>query len=150
RGRERRCIRYNPLKAAKSLRTEGAKMELKGKTAFITGGGGGIGGGMPEAVVPQGADPAIADIDFGYAEEEAKRIGGDVLALQLDVTSLESWAAARAKAHGAFGAVDVLCNNAGIATPWKPLDELAPDLFDRVLKINVTGVYNGVVTFAPE
>jgi len=68
----------------------------------------------------------------------------------LDVTSLESWASARQAAHARFGSIDVLCNNAGIAMPRQPLDQVPPETFERVMAINVTGVFNGVVTFAAD
>jgi NAD(P)-dependent dehydrogenase (short-subunit alcohol dehydrogenase family) len=125
-------------------------MQLEGRTAFITGGGGGIGGGMAEAFAEKGMKLVLADINLGYAKEEAARFGDAALALALDVTSLESWRAARAAATGRFGQVDVLCNNAGISTPRMPLDQFPPEDFARVMAINVTGVYNGIVTFAGE
>ena len=127
-------------------------MNLQDKTVFITGGGGGIGGGMARAFAERGARIVLADIDQGFAQEEAAKLPAevDVLTLPLDVRSLESWRAARVEAEARFGAVDVLCNNAGISTGFKPLLTIAPDEFERVMAINVTGVYNGVLTFAPE
>lgn len=124
-------------------------MEIKGKTVLVTGGGGGIGAGLAEAFAEKGARVAITDINLSYAQGEAKRIGRGVIALEHDVTSLESWAEVRRAVEDAFGPVDVLCNNAGVAQPFKPLDEVEPDEFARILAINVTGVYNGVRIFAP-
>ena len=123
-------------------------MELKGKTAFITGGGGGIGAGIGEALHEKGMNIVLADIDLGYAEAEAARIGGGAMPLALDVTSLDSWAAACATAQARFGPVDVLCNNAGVVTAATALDQLAPGEFARLMAVNVTGVFNGVITFA--
>jgi len=125
-------------------------MELRGRTAFITGGGGGIGGGMAEAFAERGMKLVLADIDLDYAKEEAARFGDDALAVALDVRSIADWAAARNAAAERFGAVDVLCNNAGVSTPFAPLEQLSPEEFARVIAINVTGVYNGIVTFAGE
>jgi NAD(P)-dependent dehydrogenase (short-subunit alcohol dehydrogenase family) len=125
-------------------------MDLAGKTALVTGGGGGIGAGIAEAFVEKGMQVVVTDINLDYARAEAERLGNGVLALQHDVTSLDSWAAVKRAALDAFGAVDVLCNNAGVATAFKPLDQVAPDEFDRLMAINVRGVYNGVITFAPE
>lgn len=126
-------------------------IELAGAHVVITGGGGGIGGGMARAFAERGARIVLADIDLGFAQEEAARLpeGTQVEVLALDVTSLDAWAAARQVAEARFGPVDVLCNNAGIATAFKPLVDLSPDAFARVMAINVTGVFNGVKTFAP-
>lgn len=91
----------------------------------------------------------ITDINLEYAKAEAERIGGDILALQHDVTSLESWASVKQAVSDTLGDVDVLCNNAGVSQPFKLLDEVSPEEFSPILAINVTGVYNGVRTFAP-
>lgn len=125
-------------------------MDLAGRTALITGGGGGIGAGIAEALVEKGMKVVVTDINRDYAQAEAERIGAGVLALQHDVTARDSWAAVKKAAEAAFGPVDVLCNNAGVAQAFKPLDEVSPDEFDRLMAINVRGVYNGVVSFAPE
>ncbi|CAN7380509.1 SDR family NAD(P)-dependent oxidoreductase [Phenylobacterium sp. LjRoot225] len=123
-------------------------MELAGKTAFVSGGGGGIGGGMAEAFVEKGMKVVLADVQLDYAKEEAARLGEQALPLALDVTSLDSWAAAREAAIARFGRVDVLCNNAGVSTTWTSLDQFSPEEFERVMAINVTGVFYGIRTFA--
>lgn len=125
-------------------------MKLDGKIAFITGGGGGIGGGMARAFVEKGMKVVLADIDLPLAENLADELGDHATAVQLDVTSLDSWATAKKAAYGRFGSVDVLCNNAGISMPREPLDQVAPERFGRVMAINVTGVYNGIQIFAEE
>jgi NAD(P)-dependent dehydrogenase (short-subunit alcohol dehydrogenase family) len=125
-------------------------MRLQGKVVFISGGGGGIGGGMAQAFAEQGARIVLADINADFLREEAARLPADtdVETLVLDVTSLDSWAAARQAVEGRFGQVDVLCNNAGVQSGFKLLMDVAPDEFARLISINVTGVYNGIVTFA--
>ena len=126
-------------------------MNLSGKNVFITGGGGGIGGGMAQAFAERGARIVLADINLAYAQEEAASLpaGTEVHVVELDVGSLESWRAAREAAESRFGPVDVLCNNAGISPGFKPLLDMKPAEFDRLMTINVTGVYNGIITFAP-
>ncbi|MBY0423471.1 MAG: SDR family oxidoreductase [Parvularculaceae bacterium] len=123
-------------------------MDVAGKTVFITGGAGGIGGGIAEAFVERGARVVLADIDHALAAAAASPFGKAALAVELDVASPQSWKSARAAAETAFGAVDILCNNAGVATPLQPLEEVTPDDFAGVFSINVAGVHNGVVAFA--
>lgn len=131
--------------------TTGVKtMKLEGKVAFITGGGGGIGGGIAEAFAEKGMKLVLADIDLAHAQAQAQAFGDDAIAVELDVTSLASWAPAREAACKRFGSIDVLCNNAGVSMARMPLHEVTPDTFARVMAINVTGVYNGVVTFADD
>jgi len=124
-------------------------IELTGKTAFITGGGGGIGGGMAQAFAERGAKIVLADIDLAFAEEEAAKLSTEVEVVGLDVRSLESWSAACEVAESRFGPIDVLCNNAGVSSGFKPLLKVVPEEFERLMAINVTGVYNGILTFAP-
>ncbi len=125
-------------------------MQLNGNVAFISGGGGGIGGGIAQAFAEKGMQLVLADIDLALAREQAKEFGDKAIAVALDVTSLDSWAAAKAAAYQRFGRIDVLCNNAGISQPRAPLDKIPPATFERVMAINVTGVYNGIVTFADD
>lgn len=120
-------------------------MEFTGKTALITGGGGGIGGGMADAFVEAGMQVVLADVDLGFAEAKAAELGAAARAIRLDVVSLDSWEEAKA----AIGDVDILCNNAGISTPFQSLLDTSPETFARVMAINLTGVYNGIRIFAP-
>jgi NAD(P)-dependent dehydrogenase (short-subunit alcohol dehydrogenase family) len=125
-------------------------MELTGKVVLVTGGGGGIGAGIAEAFAEKGAKVAVTDINAGFAQAEAARIGGGVLALPHDVTSPASWAEVKHVVEAAFGPVDVLCNNAGVALPFKPVEEVSESGFERVMAINVGGVFNGCKAFIPD
>lgn len=125
-------------------------MTLNGKTALITGGGGGIGRGMAEAFLEKGMNVVLADIDFEFTRRTAEELGERAFAVALDVTSLDSWKSARDAAIERFGSVAVLCNNAGISMPREPIDQVPPERFAQVMAINVTGVYNGIVTFADD
>lgn len=124
--------------------------DIAGKLVFITGGGGGIGGGIAQAFAEKGARIILADIDTAFAEAEAARLpdGTDVKCVRLDVTSLDDWTKVRAQVEQQQGAVDILCNNAGISSGFKPLTDVSPEEFARVMAINVTGVYHGILTFA--
>lgn len=125
-------------------------MQLKGNVAFISGGGGGIGCGIAQAFAEKGMQLVLADIDLPHAQSQAKEFGDHAIAVALDVTSLDSWAAAKKAAYQRFGRIDVLCNNAGISQPRAPLDRIPPATFAHVMAINVTGVYNGIATFADD
>ncbi|HMO69186.1 MAG TPA: SDR family oxidoreductase, partial [Novosphingobium sp.] len=61
--------------------------------------------------------------------------------------SRASWAEVKQAVEAALGPVDVLCNNAGIALPFQPLETVSEDLFDRVMAINVKGVFLGCQAF---
>lgn len=71
--------------------------ELAGKTVFITGGGGGIGGGMAQAFAERGARIVLADIERGFAEQEAARLPAEAASkvIELDVCDMASWESAR-------------------------------------------------------
>ena len=125
-------------------------MNITGKVVLVTGGGGGIGAGIAEAFAERGAKVCITDINAEWANAEAARIGQGVLALGHDVSSETSWAQVKRAVEAALGPVDVLCNNAGISLPFKPLEEVSIELFDRIMAINVRGVFLGCQTFIGE
>jgi NAD(P)-dependent dehydrogenase (short-subunit alcohol dehydrogenase family) len=124
-------------------------MLIADKIVFITGGGGGIGGGMAQAFAEKGARIVLADICFDHAQEQAALLprGALVDVVSLDVTSLDNWTRARSQVEERFGAVDVLCNNAGVSAAFGPLIDIPPAEFERVMAVNVAGVFNGVKTF---
>jgi NAD(P)-dependent dehydrogenase (short-subunit alcohol dehydrogenase family) len=125
-------------------------VEVSGKVVLVTGGGGGIGAGIAEAFAEKGAKVAVTDVNLDYARAEAERIGRGTIAIVHDVTSLESWSEVKQVLEAQFGPVDVLCNNAGISQPFKPLDDIGAEEFARVLAVNITGVFNGCKTFIPQ
>lgn len=125
-------------------------MDVAGKVVLVTGGGGGIGAGIAEAFAERGARVAVTDVNLDWAEAQAAQLGGEAIALAHNVASSESWAAVKAQVGSRLGPVDVLCNNAGISLPFKPLEEITEAQFDRVMAINVKGVFNGCHAFIPE
>ena len=89
---------------------------LSGKTAFVTGGASGIGLGIAKALKKAGMKVVIADIRQDHLDEAVAELGGgeDVLALKLDVTDRDAYAAAADAAEARFGKIHLLVNNAGI------------------------------------
>ncbi|MFM5932358.1 MAG: SDR family oxidoreductase [Novosphingobium sp.] len=125
-------------------------MNVKGKVILVTGGGGGIGAGIAEAFAEAGARVAITDINGDWAQAEAARIGRGTIALAHDVSSPESWAEVKRSVEAALGPVDVLCNNAGISLPFRPMEDISLAEFDRCMAINVRGVFLGCHLFMAE
>lgn len=113
-------------------------MRLAGKSALITGAARGIGRAFAEAYVREGARVAIADINFGGAQETAKAIGDAAIAVRLDVTDQDSIDNAVAETAAQFGGIDILINNAGLFTA-APIVEIDRADYDRVFAINVAG-----------
>jgi NAD(P)-dependent dehydrogenase (short-subunit alcohol dehydrogenase family) len=122
--------------------------EVEGKVAFITGGGSGVGLGMAKAFVAAGMRVAIADIREDHLHDATAELGGDVLAVHLDVTDRDTFVRAADEAERALGNVHVLCNNAGINL-FNDIAEATYQDWDWVLGVNLGGVVNGVVTFVP-
>jgi len=121
--------------------------DLGRRVAFITGGASGIGLAFAEALLKQGSSVVLADIDGARLATVAEALDGDVLTCPLDVTDREGWAEARRAAEGRYGQVDILCNNAGIGGDGRALTDMSPQSFDRVIRINLTGSFNGIATF---
>lgn len=120
-------------------------VNLKGKSAIITGGAMGIGRAISEYFVRAGANVLIADINEGAAQKTAREIGNNVIAHRTDITDLSSVKDAVQKAVDSFEKIDVLVNNAG----WDEIKfflQTTPDFWDRVIAINYKGVLN--TTFA--
>jgi NAD(P)-dependent dehydrogenase (short-subunit alcohol dehydrogenase family) len=122
--------------------------EVEGKVAFITGGGSGVGLGMARAFVGAGMRVAIADIREDHLEQATGELGGDVLAVHLDITDRDAFARAADETERALGNVHVLCNNAGINL-FNDIADATYEDWDWVLGVNLGGVVNGVVTFVP-
>lgn len=119
--------------------------------ALVTGGASGIGRGIADALARRGVAVTIADIDDAAIESTlADRTGAFRLfrGAVLDVRDREGWRSVKQGAEDAFGPVDILVNNAGIGFNGKDFADLDPQVFDTVIDIDVTGVFNGISTFA--
>lgn len=111
---------------------------LDGSTALITGAARGIGLAFAKAYVREGAQVAIADIDFERAQNAAAEIGAAAIAVKMDVTDQASIDAAIARTVDVFGQIDILINNAAIFTA-APLVEIDRADYARTFEINVSG-----------
>ena len=92
--------------------------QLEGRVAVITGGGSGIGEGLARACHAAGMRVVLGDVEEDEAARVAndvRELGGDAMAVRADVSSRESIEELAAVAYEAFGAVHLLCNNAGVA-----------------------------------
>jgi NAD(P)-dependent dehydrogenase (short-subunit alcohol dehydrogenase family) len=116
---------------------------LAGKIAVITGAGSGIGLATAEHFAAQGATVLCADIS-GRQDETARTIGKAAVAIHCDVSKSEDVAAMVATAEDRFGRLDILVNNAGYSSDNRPLHEHDDALFDKLVAVNLKGVFNGM------
>lgn len=120
-------------------------MMLKGKVALITGASQGIGKVTALTLAKEGADIVVNYIiDHDGAKkvvEEIKKLGVDAIALEADVTNYKQIEEMFVKVKEKFGKLDILVNNAGI-TKDRTLKNMAPEEWQKVIDINLTGVYN--------
>ena len=125
--------------------------ELKGKVAVITGAASGIGRALADRCVQEGMKAVLADVEvdaLAKAEAGLKASGATVLAVPTDVSQARSVAALAQKTLEAFGAVHLLCNNAGVgseAAIW----ESTLEEWEWVMGVNLWGVIHGVRAFVP-
>ncbi|MEM5879153.1 MAG: SDR family NAD(P)-dependent oxidoreductase [Candidatus Aenigmatarchaeota archaeon] len=118
-------------------------MKLEGKVAIVTGAGQGIGREIALAFAKEGAKLVVTDIT-GKEKEVAKEIeslGGEALALKVDVSSNKDAKKMAQEVLKKFGRIDILVNNAGIF-PFKPFAEMEEKDWDKVLNVNLKGTYN--------
>jgi NAD(P)-dependent dehydrogenase (short-subunit alcohol dehydrogenase family) len=116
---------------------------LRDKVCIITGAGSGIGQATARLFAAEGARVVVADVDDKGARSTVagiKKGGGDAVAEHVDVTDEEDTKALAAKVARRFKRIDVLFNNAGISGVGDVV-ETEPELFDRVMRVNVRGVY---------
>ena len=125
--------------------------DLSGKVAVVTGAAGGIGLGLAQAFVDEGLRVVLADIDESRLEDAVSglaRDGANVVGVPTDVAARVSVEALRDAAVDHFGAVHILCNNAGGPFPGATTD-LSDAEWDFVLGANLFGVVNGIRAFLP-
>lgn len=114
---------------------------LEGKVVIITGGARGMGAATARRCAAAGARVVVTDVLVEEGEATAKEVEGRFIAH--DVTSEEAWAGVTGQVTAEFGRIDGLVNNAGIATS-RLLEEHTLEEFERVLKVNLVGVFLGM------
>jgi NAD(P)-dependent dehydrogenase (short-subunit alcohol dehydrogenase family) len=118
---------------------------LHGKAALITGGAQGIGLGIASAVVRRGARVALVDLDPDAVGDAAASFGADkAIAVTADVTNSDAMDTAVAAAVDRFGGVDLVVANAGIAPRPASMRTMAREEFERVVEVDLLGVYRTV------
>lgn len=116
---------------------------LEGRVILVTGGGSGLGAALCEQLVEQGARVAVCDIDERRASLVADRLksdGGDVMACIMDVGVAADVAQCLDAVLHHFGKLDAIVNSAGVDVT-APIDELDADVWERVLRTNLTGPF---------
>lgn len=136
-----------PLKA-------GSTMRLAGRIAIVTGGGRGIGATYCKALAKEGAAVLVADIDGDGAAgiaREIKAAGGKAEDCTVDVASQESTVQMARRAIDAFGGIDILVNNAAMYANLvrKRFEDIPVEEFDRVLAVNVKGIWLCTIAVVP-
>lgn len=118
-------------------------MNLTDKTIFITGGASGIGRECVTAYLRAGARVSVLDRDENTLNDLKNQFGSEaLLAFPGDVRQKEDIKNAIEKTTAAFGGLHVIHNNAGIASPSKPLDQTSEDEWDSLFEINLKSVYH--------
>ena len=125
--------------------------DLVGRTAVVTGGGSGIGRAIVLELADAGMNVVIADIEEDAARavaSEAEAAGARAIPVHADVSDSASMQAIADTAYAEFGAVHVLCNNAGVLI-FGDMQKLKIEDWNWLLGVNVFGVLNGIYAFLP-
>jgi len=127
------------------------QIDLKNKIAVVTGGAQGIGLAIAEILLKSGALVSLWDQDEKLVNETAQRLSlkGNVEAVVMDVADLISVENAVRQTQDALGGIDILICNAGISGPTEKLWEYPPEAWQKVIDINLTGVFNCLRAVTP-
>ncbi len=126
--------------------------DLKGKVAVITGAASGIGAGLARAFADEGMKLVIADIEADRLATVAKELeakGAEVVSQVTDVSRKDQVIALADLAYEHFGAVHVLCNNAGVTGSSCPIWETPDEDWRWIMTVNLSGMLNGLQAFVP-
>jgi NAD(P)-dependent dehydrogenase (short-subunit alcohol dehydrogenase family) len=121
---------------------------LEGRVAVVTGGASGIGRALAAKLGAAGASVVVADVDAAAAAATANELGGDCVALPVDVADAASVASLAAAVVDRFGHVDLLFNNAGVST-FNLMKDQTPQDWRWVIDVDLWGVVHGIQAFVP-
>jgi 3-oxoacyl-[acyl-carrier protein] reductase len=141
--------RKPPMTQAFSLPANGS-FSFEGRSALITGGARGVGAAIARELHAGGGKVAIGDVDLQTAQELARSLdpgGATAMALALDVRNKEDFLAARDTIAAAWGRVDIVVNNAGLAKRT-PTQDITPEEFDEISRINMRSVFLSCQVFS--
>jgi NAD(P)-dependent dehydrogenase (short-subunit alcohol dehydrogenase family) len=124
------------------------RWSLAGKVVLVTGGARGIGAATAAELARRGAVPVLADLDEAALTDTAGRLGGDVQTVTLDVTDYPQCERAVEAALDRHGHLDIVWANAGVAAEG-PAELVEPDVWARVVQVNLVGAYNTVRAALP-
>ena len=119
-------------------------MGLSGRNAMVTGGASGIGRAICLRLAREGTDVAVLDLDQAGGRQVADEVGAlhrRTVAVEADVASAASVAAAVERVHAALGPVHILVNDAGIAG-LVPLQDMSEEQWDRMIAVHLKGAFN--------
>jgi NAD(P)-dependent dehydrogenase (short-subunit alcohol dehydrogenase family) len=125
--------------------------DLQGRVAVVTGGASGIGRGIVRSLAAEGMKLVVADLDEGMRSslvDELTGAGVEAIGVRCDVSKLEDVEALAAAALDRFGAVHVLCNNAGVGIPT-PTHKLKLEDWRWIIDVDLWGPIYGVKVFLP-
>ncbi|QEE48522.1 SDR family oxidoreductase [Flavobacterium alkalisoli] len=117
---------------------------LNNKVAVVSGGGSGIGRAIAETYAQEGAKVVIADINEAHGEETVnhiKKAGGEAFFIKADSSKAEDNKKLVEAIVSKYGRLDIACNNAGIGGPAAPTGEYDIDAWDKVIGLNLSGVF---------
>ncbi len=120
-------------------------MRLEGKTAIVTGSGSGFGEGIAKTFAREGANVVVNDVNTDGGERVAAEItdaGGTASFVNADVTRAGDMAGLVGHANDTHGGLHILVNNAGVAHKRKSMLDVTEDELDRILAVNVKGLYH--------
>jgi NAD(P)-dependent dehydrogenase (short-subunit alcohol dehydrogenase family) len=123
---------------------------LSGKVALVTGGARGIGFATAKELVARGATVIVVDLHDDAVQQAATQLGGAALGVAADVTDREAMGDVVATAVERFGGLDVIVANAGIASRGATTLAAEEDQFERVIEVNLLGVWRSVRAALPE
>jgi NAD(P)-dependent dehydrogenase (short-subunit alcohol dehydrogenase family) len=123
---------------------------VSGKVALVTGAARGIGFETAKALHQRGASVAVLDLGEELARRACDQIGERTLPLVADVTDPASMQRAVAETVARCGRLDVAVANAGVAPPMQPMTTIGTEAFERVIEVNLLGVWRTIHAVLPE